>query len=182
MHFGRKNLKFFHFSLLVFSCIFCSFINPMRVYVEKTGYLRYMCIVKRYGSGNGYGTGVRLYENWILNRSRPPTPHPKMCAEARTATTLYIWRYKVAAWPNQIRKLTHFHHIFWHLTFRIRRGPLVSTKSHTIHTAPYCCLGFRMFRLACDGGCKNYIPYHTIPHANWPTGDPRSLKGYWTCN
>jgi len=155
----------------------------MRVYVEKTGYLRYMCIVKRYGSGNGNGTGVRLYENWILNRSRPPTPHPKMCAEARTATTLYIWRYKVAAWPNQIRKLTHFHHIFWHLTFRIRRGPLVSTKSHTIHTAPYfCCLGFRMFRLACDGGCKNYIPYHTPYHANWPTGDPRSLKGYWTCN
>ena len=34
----------------------------------------------------------------------------------------------VAAWPNQIRKLTHFHHIFWHLTFGIRHG-LVSSFS-----------------------------------------------------
>lgn len=124
--------------------------------------------VKSSGTAGLYWSGQRitglvtLYENWILNRSHPPTPAlpppfpPSRAACRFAATSLivrwsthsgnsnnsnsgnsgnsgntdtqsHIWRYKVAAWPNQIRKLTHFHHIFWHLTFRIRRGPLVSS-------------------------------------------------------
>lgn len=65
MNLVRKSLKLLPFSHLcwVFMFRYVSVINPMRVYVGKTtGYLQYMCIVKRYmgvemGMGLGMGQG-----------------------------------------------------------------------------------------------------------------------------